>query len=209
MNIDNMSARQYEKYLWLVNTIHSAGRITFKKIEEKWAYASVNEDKASRLPRSSFNEMKREVELLYRVEIQCDRSTNEYYIANLSNLPTIRGEVSHWGLAQQEDFKVKSPLPIQRIRIHVIEPEAKDTRRFPLHPSQHEIRHDLEQEYAIFDYLMAPTLEFFMKIRSMGSEVELIEPEWLRQHLVDEAELLHRTYVEGVSIQKEAETGRL
>jgi len=198
-----MSARQYEKYMWLLNTIHSAGRITFKDIVDKWSKATVNEDRATRLPRSSFNDMKREIEMLYDVNIGCDRTTNEYYIENLDQLPTIRGEISFWGLAQQEDFKVASPLPVQHIRIHVIEPAAKDTRRFPLHASQHEVLPAVSKEYAVFDYLLSPTLEFYMKIRSMGTDAELIEPEWLREQLKQDAILNYQTYVEGKSIAKE------
>ena len=200
-----MSARQYNKYLWLLNVIHSAGRITFKDIEEKWALASINELQESRLPRSTFNAMKLQIEELMGVNIACDRSTNEYFIENIDQLPAVdNGCLTHYAIAQQDTVCVK-PLPIQRVCLHVIREAAPHLIIYPLHESQHEIAHDLSDKYAIFEYLMSPTLEFYQQVRSMGTDVELIEPEWLREHLRKDAELLYATYVEGWSIKKEAE----
>jgi hypothetical protein len=200
-----MSARQYNKYLWLSNVIHSAGRITFKDIEEKWAHASINEQQESRLPRSTFNAMKLQIEELMGIIIVCDRSTNEYFIENIDQLPQIdHGQITHLHIAKQDHVYV-NPCKVQPIRIHIIEEAAGDLRKYPLHPSQHELLPREHSGYAVFDYLMSPTMEFYQQICSMGPNVELISPEWLRKHLRDDAELLYATYVEGCSIKKEYE----
>lgn len=200
-----MSARQYNKYLWLLNVIHAAGRITFKDIEDKWVHASVNESKESRLPRSTFNAMKAQIEELMDVNIACDRHTNEYYIENADQLPAVNnGCLTHYAIAQQ-DMVCVEPLPVQRVCIHVISEAAPHLRVYPLQESQHELDHKQSDKFAIFEYLMSPTLEFYQKVRSMGTDVELIEPEWLREHLRKDAQMLYATYVDGWSIKKEAE----
>lgn len=63
-----------------MNTILSAGRITLDEIERKWVHASLNENGDTRLPRSSFNAMREQVEVMFGVTIRCDRRTNEYYV---------------------------------------------------------------------------------------------------------------------------------
>ena len=200
-----MSARQYNKYLWLLNVIHAAGHITFKDIEDKWVHASINERKESRLPRSTFNAMKAQIEELMNVNIVCDRHTNEYYIENADLLPAVNnGYLTHYAIAQLDMVCVK-PLPIQRVCLHVIVEAAPHLRIYPLHKSQHEVEHEQSNKFAIFEYLISPTMEFYQKVRSMGTDVELVEPEWLRHHLREDARIMYATYVDGYSIKKEAE----
>ena len=191
-----MSARQYNKYMWFIDTIHAAGRITFPDLEAKWARASANEDHTTRLPRSTFNKIREEVGQLCNVLIECDRSTNEYYIKNTSKLDEQLNTYSHYGLAQHKRFEVAHPLEVQRVVIDAIPETAEDLRRYPLHPSQKEIT-QRGDESCTFEYLMSPTLDFYMKIRSLGNNVELLEPAWLRDELRKDIELLYTTYVTG------------
>lgn len=191
-----MSARQYNKYLWIVDTIHAAGKITLPELERRWTAASINEDHETRLPRSTFNKIREEVCQLCGVLIECDRSTNEYYIQNKSTLEEQLGHYSHFGLAQHRQFEVHHPLDIQRIVIDAIPEVAEDIRRFPLHSSQKEIT-QRGDESCTFEYMMSPNLDFYMKIRSLGNDIELLEPSWLRNMLRKDIELLYTTYVTG------------
>ena len=37
-----MTDRLYAKYIWLISTIHDAGKISFEDIARKWDYAYIN-----------------------------------------------------------------------------------------------------------------------------------------------------------------------
>lgn len=199
-----MSARQYNKYLWLVDTIHAAGRITLPEIERRWAAASINEKHETRLPRSTFNKIREEIGELCHIEIGCDRTTNEYYIKDLENLNKQLGKFTHFGISQQNTFKVEHPLAIQRVVLDTIPEAAEDLRRFPLDLSQREAP-STGKPFCSFEYLLSPTLEFYMKIRSLGTDVEVLEPEWLREMLSKDIEILYNTYVtRTTSIRDEA-----
>lgn len=199
-----MSARQYNKYLWFVDTIHAAGRITFPDLEAKWARASINEDHASHLPRSTFNKIRDEIVELCHIEIGCDRTTNEYYIKDLEDLNKQLGKFTHFGISQQNTFKVEHPLAIQRVVLDTIPEAAEDLRRFPLDLSQREAS-PTGKPYCSFEYLLSPSLEFYMKIRSLGPDIEVLEPEWLRDMLSKDIEILYNTYVtNATSIRDEA-----
>ena len=39
-----MAFLQYKKYIWLVDTIRSAGHISKEEIDRKWYYSSINEN---------------------------------------------------------------------------------------------------------------------------------------------------------------------
>ena len=49
-----MSVLQYNKYIWLVDTIRSAGKITKEDIDRKWVSSSYNENHESRFPERTF-----------------------------------------------------------------------------------------------------------------------------------------------------------
>lgn len=64
------------KYAWLVDTIHKAGRITFIEINDLWQ----DEMGGGELPKRTFNNWKYAAEEMFGLNIYCDRRTNEYYI---------------------------------------------------------------------------------------------------------------------------------
>jgi len=204
-NSDIMALRKYDKLRWLVDLVHSKGYISLPDIQSKWAKSSVNELNQSTLPRSTFNDMREEIRILWGIDITCDRASNMYHILNPELVKEVKTfDVHHpAAVAGQEDFKKESPLAPQRIRIDTIPEVAKDIRSYPLHPSQREVDNGSHGQYATFEYMFPPTLEFYMKIRSMGAEVELIKPQWLRDQLAADAELLYRTYVDGESLASE------
>ena len=69
-----MAATQYNKYIWLVDTIRSAGKITKAEIDRRWLHANLNEYHESRIPDRTFFRCLNEIEMLFDIEIKCQRS---------------------------------------------------------------------------------------------------------------------------------------
>ena len=69
---------KFKEYIWLVNTIRKARRITFAEINEKWLETDMSE-----LARSTFARHKDAIEDIFGIYIDCDRQNGyEYYIGN-------------------------------------------------------------------------------------------------------------------------------
>lgn len=65
-------------------------------------------------------------------------------------------------------------------------------RTLPLHPSQKEV--ETCEDYSIFTLELVPTVELTMKLLSYGFLVEVLEPDYLRDVIKEEAEALYNTY---------------
>ena len=68
----------FQEYIWLVETIHRAGRLTLDEINRQWLRSPLSDGKP--LPRRTFHHYRNGAEEMFGVNIQCDRSTYEYYI---------------------------------------------------------------------------------------------------------------------------------
>lgn len=78
------SSEIFDEYVWLVDTIRRAGRITFGDISRSWEYSRLGN--GSPLPRSTFNRHRSAVQEIFGINIECDRSNgNVYYISNEHN----------------------------------------------------------------------------------------------------------------------------
>ena len=64
------------------------------------------------------------------------------------------------------------------IRIRVKRASVESMRSQPLHPSQHEV--GATERFSEFEYVVAPTQEFYSKLLSYGSSVEVLEPKEAR-----------------------------
>ena len=72
---------KFKEYIWLVNTIHKARRITFAEINEKWVQTDMSG--GVELARSTFARHKDAIEDIFGIYIDCDRQNGyEYYIGN-------------------------------------------------------------------------------------------------------------------------------
>ena len=303
-----MSVVQYKKYVWLVDTIRSAGKISREEIDRKWAGARINDNHESRLPDSTFFRYKNDVEELFDIEILCDRANGLYYIndtdinsrtkqwllsqfAVSQSLDTSRElrdrilyepipegteflttivnamrdsrwlQVSHlrfeskeaphifhlaplclkvfkqrWyvlGFVEEIDSVHSTPkdeprlyaldrirhmetmektfrLPKnfdpqayfsgyygvfcgkqftpERIRVRISESAAPFVRSLPLHHSQKEV------EPCVFEWFVAPTLDFIQQLRTHGSEIEILAPQSLRRQFAEEARRILKMY---------------
>ncbi len=72
---------KFKEYIWLVNTIRKARRITFAEINDKWLETDMSE--GIELARSTFARHKDAIEDIFGIYIDCDRQNGyEYYIGN-------------------------------------------------------------------------------------------------------------------------------
>ena len=69
-------------------------------------------------------------------------------------------------------------VPPCTIRIRVRAGLAAYLRTLPLHHSQREV--ETANRYADFEYFVAPTQEFYLKLMSYGWQIEVLSPERVR-----------------------------
>ncbi len=83
-------------------------------------------------------------------------------------------------------------IPVESIRLKVDAYQANFLRSLPLHPSQHELKRT--DEYSIFSLRVRPSFDFKQKILSLGSTVEVIKPESLREEMKAEITAMLKKY---------------
>lgn len=86
----------FQQYIWLVNTIHSAKKITLDEINKKWVNTWISEG----LPmvRSTFNRHKDAIEDMFGIYIECDKKDGfRYYIGNAEVLE--EDSIQNWMLS--------------------------------------------------------------------------------------------------------------
>ena len=79
-----MSKNQINKYVWLVETLYRAKKITLKEINRKWTETELSE--GEEIPRRTFHTWKNAVEEMFGLVIMCDKSDDRYYIENRDDL---------------------------------------------------------------------------------------------------------------------------
>ena len=76
-----MSKTQINKYVWLVETLYRAKKITLKEINRRWLETDLSE--GLKIPRRTFHSWKNAVEEMFGLVIMCDKSDGDrYYIEN-------------------------------------------------------------------------------------------------------------------------------
>lgn len=79
-----MANELLSRYIWLVDTIRRYGRITRRELDECWKHTAFS-DGESILTRRTFYNYRQAIEDLFDVNIQCDPTTYEYYIADVDS----------------------------------------------------------------------------------------------------------------------------
>lgn len=88
-----MAKDLFNRYIWLVDVIYRAGRITFDEINEKWK----NNDMSGgeELPKRTFRNHLKEIETIFDINIECEKNGQYcYYIENLDDMK--RGGIRNW-----------------------------------------------------------------------------------------------------------------
>lgn len=76
----------------------------------------------------------------------------------------------------------------ENIQLKTSDTRAKYLRSLPLHRSQKEIASNL------FELHLVPTDDFINAVRAMGTEVEVLSPDWVRKRLLQDAKDLVKKY---------------
>lgn len=76
-----MSTNLLARYIWIVDTIRRHGRISRAELNAKWRQSQFSEG-GNTLPRRTFYNYRQAIEELFNINIECDPSTFEYYIAD-------------------------------------------------------------------------------------------------------------------------------
>jgi len=84
------SIRLIRRYVWLVDVIRRAGRITLEELNSRWLdNTTLNPDHDDEIPERTFHRHREAIAELFGIEILCDRSSgNAYYIRNEDVLDT-------------------------------------------------------------------------------------------------------------------------
>lgn len=86
----------FKEYIWLLNTIYKAKKITLEEISQQWMKTEMSGGLP--MPRSSFNRYKDAIEDIFDVRIECERIGGyKYYIGNTKLLE--EDTIQNWMLS--------------------------------------------------------------------------------------------------------------
>lgn len=83
----------FNRYIWLIDLIYSAGYITREEIDRRWSRASLNFDHESMIPERTFHRYKDAIQEMFQVDIRYNKSRG-YYIENTEDIQ--RDELRQW-----------------------------------------------------------------------------------------------------------------
>lgn len=78
-----MAKQQFNKLIWLVNTIYRSGQITFGEINRRWR---AGDSTRTDIPLRTFHNHRQAIEEMFDINIECDKHTNTYYIADAEGM---------------------------------------------------------------------------------------------------------------------------
>ena len=81
---------------------------------------------------------------------------------------------------------------IETVKLKVSAGQANYLRKLILHQTQKEIERN--DEYSIFTVRLRPTFDFQQEILSMGSDVEVLSPEWFRDDTAERVKAMWNKY---------------
>lgn len=89
-----MSKNLFSRYIWMVDTIYRAGKITLKEYNKRWVRSELSE--GIEIPSRTFHNQREAIEQLFDINIECD-TQNCYYIENADSLEN--GGIRTWLLS--------------------------------------------------------------------------------------------------------------
>jgi len=114
-----MNQTSFKRYIWLIDTVYQADKegITFENICSKWKETELSKGKS--YPLRTFHNHRKEIKDVFNVAILCRKSTNSYYISDLTRTDNI----------------LKKLLELVAVNQIVDErPEVRDNLVLELHP---------------------------------------------------------------------------
>jgi hypothetical protein len=166
-----------KRYMWLIDTIKRYGRITRSELDECWMRSEFSN--GEKLPRRTFYNYRAAVEELFSINIECDTSTFEYYIASED---AHSESVTNWVLDSAVMNDVLSSA--RDIADKIFIEEVPSAREF-LSPIIDAIRNNQTIKFTYHPYT-----------RSMATPDVLVEPYFLKR-------FKQRWYITGRHVQAE------
>jgi hypothetical protein len=87
-----MAKYLFARYIWELTTIYRVGRITLKDLNERWRDCYLYDGKD--IPRRTFDYHRKEIEMLFDLNIVCDKRDNTYHVEDDSGFRS--GELRRW-----------------------------------------------------------------------------------------------------------------
>ena len=78
-----MAKQQFNKLIWLVDTIFRNAPVTFAEINRRWR---AGDDNRSDIPLRTFHNHRQAIEEMFDINIECDKRNNTYYIADAEGM---------------------------------------------------------------------------------------------------------------------------
>ncbi len=87
-----MAKYLFARYIWELTTIYRIGRITLKELNERWRDCYLYDGKD--IPRRTFDYHRKEIEMLFDLNIVCDKHDNTYHVEDDNSFRN--GELRRW-----------------------------------------------------------------------------------------------------------------
>lgn len=88
-----MAKDLFNKYIWLVDTIYKAGRITLEEVNERWLRNEMSG--GEEIPLRTFHNHRKAIEEIFDINIECNkRGGYYYYIENAEDIE--KGGIRNW-----------------------------------------------------------------------------------------------------------------
>ena len=87
-----MAKYLFARYIWELTTIYRMKRVTLKELNERWRDCYLYDGKD--IPRRTFDYHRKEIEMLFNLNIVCDKRDNTYHVEDDSNFRN--GELRRW-----------------------------------------------------------------------------------------------------------------
>ena len=89
-------------------------------------------------------------------------------------------------------FGVCRSLDVEVVKLKVSALQANYIRDLKLHDTQEEVEHN--DDYSIFTYRLRPEFDFQQELLRHGEDVEVLEPQWLREEIAGKIERMQEIY---------------
>ena len=80
----------------------------------------------------------------------------------------------------------------ERILVKVSAKQARYLKSLKLHWSQDIV--ETNDDYTIFKYKLCPEYDFMQELLSQGADLEVLEPQWLREEIAEKTESMYKLY---------------
>ena len=177
----------FQRLIWLVDTIYSAGHISREEIDRRWATARYNDMHETTYGERNFHRHRETVQEIFGIDIVCNHTTTS------TDKPFRLPKDFKPSLFFKGQYGVdRSIREEQKIVVKVESYDANFLRSLPLHASQIEMKQD--DQYTYFSFYVAPTYDFIQELRKFGPSLEVLEPALLRDAFKKDSEKLMNLY---------------